>query len=84
MTAHVLKGDRERCLESEMDDYVATPIHAGELFATMNKITEGIDQPQLETETTPEAGGGEHHWVGFVDTIGHDPELGKIVVEAAL
>jgi CheY-like chemotaxis protein len=35
MTAHVMKGDRERCLEAGMDGYVAKPIRAKQVFDTI-------------------------------------------------
>ncbi len=40
MTAHAMKGDRERCLESGMDGYVSKPINATELFDTIEDLLE--------------------------------------------
>jgi signal transduction histidine kinase/CheY-like chemotaxis protein len=39
MTAHAMAGDRERCLDSGMDGYIAKPIHPGELTALITGMT---------------------------------------------
>jgi CheY-like chemotaxis protein/nitrogen-specific signal transduction histidine kinase/HPt (histidine-containing phosphotransfer) domain-containing protein len=39
MTAHAMKGDRERCLQAGMDDYISKPIEPREFFAAIEKWT---------------------------------------------
>jgi|GEM_PF-496866 len=48
MTAHAMKGDRERCLAAGMDGYVAKPVRAGELF---NAIAQFFAEPAVSSET---------------------------------
>lgn len=38
MTAHAMKGDRERCLQSGMDGYIAKPVQADELWRTIEEL----------------------------------------------
>jgi CheY-like chemotaxis protein len=38
MTAHALKGDRERCLEAGMDGYLAKPVRAKDLYETIEAV----------------------------------------------
>jgi len=38
MTAHAMKGDRERCLAGGMDEYVSKPISPGILFDAIDRV----------------------------------------------
>ena len=49
MTAHAMKGDRERCLEVGMDGYISKPLNPSELF----EAVESLGGPAAEAATTP-------------------------------
>jgi CheY-like chemotaxis protein len=38
MTAHAMKGDRERCIEAGMDDYISKPIQVQKLAEVMERF----------------------------------------------
>ncbi|MDP3184406.1 MAG: response regulator [Anaerolineales bacterium] len=58
MTAHVLKGDRERCLEAGMDDYVSKPLESQAFLAALDRWAlphaEGAPRPADKMETQPD------------------------------
>ena len=46
MTANAMPGDRELCVEAGMDDYIAKPINAAELFDRLDHWLKGPDGPR--------------------------------------
>lgn len=49
LTAHAMKGDREKCLRAGMDEYVSKPVSSASLFAAIEKLApEQIDAPIVE------------------------------------
>jgi two-component system sensor histidine kinase/response regulator len=51
MTAHAMKGDRERCFEAGMDGYIAKPIHAKELYETIEMTAAKVWESQRRNGT---------------------------------
>jgi PAS domain S-box-containing protein len=48
MTAHALKGDREKCLDSGMDGYISKPVQKSDLLYMLSEWLPGGDDEQGE------------------------------------
>ena len=49
MTANAMKGDREKCLEAGMNDYLAKPVNPKELLAKIEQWSELPEIPENES-----------------------------------
>jgi CheY-like chemotaxis protein/HPt (histidine-containing phosphotransfer) domain-containing protein len=54
MTALVMKGDRERCLEAGMDNYISKPIRAQELDEILDSYLSRREQTVIPSISAPE------------------------------
>jgi CheY-like chemotaxis protein len=55
LTAHSMKGDRDRCLAAGMDNYVAKPINSYELISTVEAAAGTAGAPVAATPVDAEA-----------------------------
>jgi two-component system sensor histidine kinase/response regulator len=53
MTANAMQGDRELCLTTGMDDYIAKPVEAGELKRALQKAVANSQQRTEENIVNP-------------------------------
>jgi CheY-like chemotaxis protein/HPt (histidine-containing phosphotransfer) domain-containing protein len=84
MTAHAMKGDRERCMNAGMDAYISKPVRAGELFETIERIVPagirgGLGMPHEEDASEIiDWGGAVKHFEGDVELL---KEIAEIFLE---
>jgi two-component system sensor histidine kinase/response regulator len=84
MTANALKGDRERCLEAGMDDYVAKPLVPDVLFDTIERwASHGPARPSIADAPARSLADG-FDAAALIQRFEGDHELAVTVVQAFL
>jgi PAS domain S-box-containing protein len=83
MTAHAMKGDRERCLAAGMDKYVSKPIRAKHLFDVIEETAGDARQPE-KVANTPLPEGEGVDWNEALSAVRGDRQLLDVVVQTAL
>lgn len=85
VTAHALKGDRERCLDVGMDGYVSKPIRQRLLIDEIEHVLGRAVAPrQISAADLPPGGVCPVNWQVALDFCGGDPALLRDIAEAFL
>ncbi|MGA7525126.1 MAG: response regulator [Acidobacteriaceae bacterium] len=78
MTALVMKGDRERCLEAGMDGYLPKPIRSQELDQVLERYTAQKQHSTAPESASPVAANGHSIAAGAAPSVNSDDLLDRI------
>ncbi|HMO14074.1 MAG TPA: ATP-binding protein [Pirellulaceae bacterium] len=84
ITAHAMTGDRERCMDAGMDEYISKPIRLPKLFQAMAQAL-GVEYAQIESLAINEKSTQWVNWSSAYETVGGDKpllmDLGKVFID---
>ncbi|MCP3951833.1 MAG: PAS domain S-box protein [Desulfobacterales bacterium] len=92
MTANAMKGDREKCLEAGMNDYIAKPVDPQVIANVLERwLRDAVKKPAVEGETAEEGPGTQTEQdasegtfvfekAAFMERLMDDEELAQIVI----
>lgn len=85
MTAHAMKGDRERCLDAGMDGYLSKPINRREVGESIASALRQSNQTNSISEQST-SHGRPFAWsaLQILNRLGHDEDLLREIVEIFL
>ena len=81
MTAQAMGGDRQRCLDAGMDDYISKPVQPQNLARVIAKwLPGGSSQPSLSEVSKPAAGGDTFDKADLMDRLMGDEKLAVDII----
>ena len=89
MTAHAMKGDRELCLKSGMDDYISKPIVPHVLAETIEKWLDRMAYQTQKVDTAAESTKSSAEPVifdrsAFLSRVMEDEDLARKIIDGFL
>ena len=80
LTAHTMKGDRERFLAAGMDGYVAKPVRPRELYEVVEGVAAMVEREEA-APPSPNTSGLPYHWETALERVGGKEDMLRDLAE---
>jgi len=84
LTAHAMTGDRERCLQAGMDEYITKPVRAEQLFDTMSLVLQSPSREGPPGDRPPAASTALIDWERVMLALDTDRQRLRTFLDAVI